>query len=244
VPDAEIPHIRLGIAWAAVTFAVTAAGPVPLAIWMTLVALAAAGQACRTWRDDEVRPWRPLAIGGAVLLPVSASLGIAGVGAGSLVVAIVGALRWWRTGQPSWRDELLRGGVIAFGVGLAAASPVAARGMGLIPGVVLLSLIGVYDAGTYVVGTGAGSPWEGPAAGVASVFAVTLAVAAVFAPPFRGISPWLLGLAVAGLAPLGPAAVRRMIGKTEGRTPALGRLDSLILAGPVWVALAALTLSR
>ncbi|MDQ1403045.1 MAG: hypothetical protein QOG03_1361, partial [Actinomycetota bacterium] len=243
VPDIEIPHVRLGIAWAVVTFAVATAGAAPLAVWMAVVALAAAGQACRSWRGAAVRPWRPVAIGGAVVLPLTAIAGLAGVGVGLLVIALTLGVRWWRTGQPSWRDELLRTASVAVGIGLAAASPVAARHLGLIPGIVLLSLVGAYDASAYVVGTGAGSPWEGPAAGVAAVFAVTLAVAAVFAPPFRGASPWLLGLAVTGLAPLGRRAADQITGDAEGRTPAVGRLSSLLLAGPVWVVLAVLTLS-
>lgn len=242
VPDADLPHVRLGIAWAAVTFALTAAGTVPLAVWMAVVALAAAGQACRSWREAEVRPWRPLAIGGAVALPLTAVVGLAGAAIGVALVGLGAAARWWRAGKPP-AGELLRSVAIALGVGLAAASPVVARHLGLIPGVVLISLIGAYDASSFVVGTGAGSPWEGPAAGVAAVLAVTLAVAAVFAPPFRGVSPWLLGLAIAVLAPLGRAAAQRLTGDAEGRLPALGRLDSLLLAGPVWAVLAALTLS-
>jgi hypothetical protein len=243
VPDAEIPHVRLGIAWAALTFALTAAGVWPLAIWLAVVALAGAGQACRSWRGGEDGPWRPVAIGGAVGLPLLATFGLLGTGVGALLIAAALGARWWQTGRPDWRRELWRTAAIGLGVGLAAASLVVARHFGLIPGVVLLSMVGVYDASAYVVGTGAGSPWEGPASGVAAVLAVTLAVAAVFSPPFRGIAPWLLGLAVAGLAPLGPPAIERITGEAEGRTPALGRLDSLLLAGPVWVVLAALTLS-
>ncbi|MBA3654970.1 MAG: hypothetical protein H0W70_12350 [Actinobacteria bacterium] len=127
---------------------------------------------------------------------------------------------------------------IALAFGLAAAAPVLVRRLGLVEVIFLLGLVGVYDASAFLVGTGATRPWEGPVAGVAFMFAVTLAAAAVFVPPFDGVSPWLLGALAAATAPLGPAAADKLLGDGNARTPAVRRLDSLLVLGPLWAALA------
>ena len=128
-------------------------------------------------------------------------------------------------------------------LGLAGAAAVLLReATGLVPVLVLLAYAMVYDAGTYVVGSGAASAWEGPAAGIAATGTVTLAVAALAAPPFTGASPWLLGLLAAVLVPVGPVigfALCGSGGDTNPRLPALRRLDSLLVLGPVWSAVAA-----
>jgi hypothetical protein len=60
----------------------------------------------------------------------------------------------------------------------------------------------------------------------------------VFVPPFSGASPWLLGLLAAALAPFGPLVGTLLLGEREARAPALRRLDSLLVLGPVWAAAA------
>jgi hypothetical protein len=106
----------------------------------------------------------------------------------------------------------------------------------------MLMLVLVYDASAYLVGTGAASPWEGPAAGAAFILAITLAVAAVFVPPFRGVTPWVFGFLAAVLAPLGPYAGSALLPEPKSRAPGLRRLDSLLVLGPVWAVLALLVL--
>lgn len=138
-------------------------------------------------------------------------------------------------------SPLLTAGLAA-AFGMAGAAPVLLRGDGLIPVFVLLSFVHVYDAGAYVVGSGAALAWEGPAAGVVSIAAVTLAVAAVLSPPFRGATPWLFGLLAAALTPLGPLAAARLIGDRPVRMPAVRRLDSLLVVGPLWALAAGLVL--
>jgi hypothetical protein len=125
---------------------------------------------------------------------------------------------------------------VALAIGLAGAAPVLARRMGLVEAIALLSMVSVYDASAYLVGSGGASRWEGPAAGVAAVAAVTLATAAVFVPPFEGASPWAAGAVVAGLGPLGPLVATALLGRPLARAPALRRLDSLLIVGIPWVA--------
>ena len=155
-----------------------------------------------------------------------------------LTVALAGALSpgWRRTGVPV-------AAAAAAVLGLAAAAPVLLRAeTGLVPVLVLLAFAMAYDAGNYLVGSGASSAWEGPAAGMAAVGTLTLVVAAVLVPPFRGVTPWVLGGLAAVLAPLGPIVGTALQGRHQGRVPALRRLDSLILLGPLWSLAAVLLL--
>ena len=240
------PRVRLGMGWAFVTFTAAAAGPVWIGIWMALAGAIAAAQTSRTWRGRR-RPHIGIASAGAALLALSAAngvvlfvatgalIGVAAFAVGPLRAAAGKATR----GRVSGPLTLL----LAGSVGCSAAAPVLARQLGLVEAVVLLALVGVFDASNYLIGSGAANPWEGPAAGVAFIATVTLAVAAVFVPPFRGASPWLLGLIAAVLTPAGPVVATSLIGTEGASVPALRRLDSLLLTGPVWVAVAALMVS-
>jgi hypothetical protein len=130
--------------------------------------------------------------------------------------------------------NLARKVLIVLGPAAACAGAVLARNHGLDQGLVLIGMVCVYDSAAYLIGTGANNPWEGPIAGVASIAALTLLVAALFLTPFRGNSPWILGGMAAVLAPLGPVAARRLSPDRAVRVPALRRLDSLLLLGPAW----------
>src|SRR5581483_1387009 len=190
------------------------------------------------WRGRPVRPTAPVVVFGAAAVPLGAAFGTIGlaVAAGAVVVAAVVAPLV--VAPPPRRGRENPGLTLAFalGLGMAAAAPVIARQRGLLPALVLLTLVGVYDASAFVVGAGASNVWEGPAAGAAFVAAVTLLVAGVFVPPFTGVSPWVLGAAAAVLAPFGPVVGSLMLGERAGPAQAVRRLDSLLVAGPVWAA--------
>jgi hypothetical protein len=99
--------------------------------------------------------------------------------------------------------------------------------------VALLVLVAAYDAGDFLVGTGAGTTWEGPAAGVAAVAVVGFGIFVIALPPLEEQGAIGAAVLVALLAPLGPPITSALIG--DGATPArfVRRLDSLVLAGPV-----------
>jgi hypothetical protein len=247
VPDVDGPRVRLGMAWAVVTFTAAAAGPVWIAAWMGLAGGIAAAQTARTWRSRPRRPHPEMAAVIGAALPAACG---AGATAGAITLAVlvvaafaIGPLRAAAgkatRGRISGPLTLLVGGAAGF----AAAAPVLARQLGVVEAVVLLAFVGVFDASNYLIGSGATNPWEGPVAGMAFMAAVTLAVAAVFVPPFRGVSPWLLGALAIVLTPAGPVAATALIGTDGAKVPALRRLDSLLLTGPVWVAVAAATVS-
>ncbi len=228
------PHGRLGLAWATVTVGLTVLGPVWLAAWLAVAAFIAGAQTCLVWRK---RRERPVSLAGAVIaggMPIAASFDtrwMTGVVAAGVLVTFVARLRA-PTRAPS-RDVAL---TLAVGVpiGLGAAAPVLVRHTGIAAALLLLAMVCVYDAGAYVVGTGASSAWEGPAAGVAALVPLTIFAEVVLIPPFSGSEPLFLGILAALLAPAGPVAGSALLGDRAAHAPALRRLDSLLLVGPLW----------
>ncbi len=257
------PHGRLGVLWAVVTVAAAAAGALWLAVWLALAAGLAGAQVSRasagrsrartsaSGRTDPAAPGASMAIAGtgAACTTLAALAGppVVAAAAGAVPVVAIGYVLAGRgPRKPGLRESLLLS-VATVMVGLAGAAPVLLREeVGLVPVLVLLAYAMAYDAGTYVVGSGAASAWEGPAAGIAAAGTVTLAVAALFVPPFSGASPWLLGVLAAALAPIGPVIGVAFSGEgrsskggnepngRKARLPALRRLDSLLVLGPLW----------
>jgi sulfur-carrier protein len=228
------PHGRLGLAWATVTVGVTVAGPSWLAAWMGVAAFMAGAQTCRVWRKRGERPVTLAAAAVACALPVAASFDLAwmvGVVVAGVLVSLVARLRT-PTRAPS-RDVALTL-VIGVPIGLAAAAPVMVRHTGIAATLLLLALICFYDASAYLVGTGASSAWEGPAAGVTALVPLTIFAQVALLPPFSGTEPLLLGILAAVLAPIGPVAASALLGDRAAHAPGLRRLDSLLLLGPLW----------
>ncbi len=97
----------------------------------------------------------------------------------------------------------------------------------------MLVLVSVYDAGDFLVGTGASTAWEGPAAGVAAVAVFSFAASVVAIPPVDRSGALILGVLTGVLAPAGPLAASVLIG--NGWRPArfARRLDSLLVLGPL-----------
>lgn len=231
-PEAAGPHGRLGVVWAVITVVVAAAGPAWLAAWLALHGGLAAAQVAR-WRSRRPRQTVMAMSGlGATAVTLAALGGPSSLAlcAGGVVVAAL-ACALWKQGRTR---DLLLASLVAVAIGGVAAAPVLLRATGLAPVLVLFAYAMAYDASTYVVGSGAANAWEGPAAGIAATGTVTLTVAALLVPPFRGASPWVLGALAAGLAPLGPLAASALLGDSTSRAPALRRLDSLLVLAPVW----------
>ena len=238
VTDTDKPHVRLGLAWIVVTIAAVAGGTTTLGLWMSVMAAVAAIQVTKVWMDRSERPVSYVAVGGAAALPLAAIGGLETLNI-LIVLAVVITLlaRVSNVTKAPSRDVALTL-MIILPIGLAAASPVLLRSLGLAAPLALFAFAAFHDMGAYLVGTGAGSDWEGPVAGIASIVCVTLFVA-VLVPSFEGGSPFLLGLVAGILAPLGPLAASVILGDREARAPALRRIDSLLLLGPVWAWLAA-----
>ena len=234
VHKSVLPHGRLGLAWATVTVGLTVLGPTWLAGWLAVAAFIAAAQTCLVWRKRGERPVSLAAAAIAAGMPVAASFDtrwMTGMAVAGVLVTFVARLRA-PTRVPS-RDVALTLAV-AVPIGLAAAAPVLVRQTGIAAALLLLAMVCAYDAGAYLVGTGASSAWEGPAAGVAALVPLTILAEVVLIPPFAGSEPLFLGLLAAVLAPAGPVAGSALLGDRGAHAPALRRLDSLLLVGPLW----------
>ena len=238
--DVRGPRVRLGLAWAAISAAAVALGGVVCALVMAAVALGAAGQASKSWRKapSRSRPNKPVAVAGAFLLPVAVTGGSAAVAATALLVGVGSVLATWLQST-----DLRATAAVGLLVGAGAASVVVVRDeLGPAPALVLLACAHVYDASAFVIGSGTTSRLEGPVAGIVSIAVVCLLAAAVLVPPFRGPSPLVLFVTASVLAPAGTYLASAILGDQQADVPALRRIDSLLLLGPVWGAIGALTL--
>ena len=236
--DTDGPRVRLGLVWGAIATVATLAGPLPAAVAFGAVALGAAGQTCRAWRRDARRPYRPVAIAGAVLIALSGAAGPIAVTAAAVIsgVGAFGAAQA-RLGQRDWDAPLTA--AIALVVGIAASGvPLARAELGATAAFVLLATVFVAEASWFVIGSGARTFLDAPVASTAAVAAVSMAVAAVLVPPFRGASPWVLGAIAAVLIPLGPYVASAVLPKPNAFAPALRRVDGFLLVSPVWVLVA------
>jgi CDP-diglyceride synthetase len=234
VNEVRAPHGRLGLAWATVTVAAAVGGQVWLALWFAVNAAVAAATCARVGRARGDRPSPAIAgaaAGALVLAAASGMTAMTAVVAAAVFVTLVGQLAL-PTRRPTHDAALTLAAALA--VGVAAAAPVLLREAGLSPVLVLLAYAAAYDAGAYLVGTGASSTWEGPIAGIVTALPITLLVAVALVPPFRGASALLLGAVAAATAPLGPLAASALLGDSSAPAPALRRLDSLLVLGPLW----------
>ena len=201
---------------------------------MAVIAFVAASQTATVWRKRGERPLPGFAAAAAAAIPLTAATGLDHMNmvvAGAIVLTLVARVAT-PTKAPG-RDVALTL-VIGLSIGMAAAAPVLLRSINIPAALYLLACAALYDAGAYLVGTGASSAWEGPAAGVAALIPLTMLAAVALVPPFHGGSPLLLGALAAVLAPFGPVAGSALLGDRTAYAPALRRLDSLLVLGPIW----------
>ncbi|MSO87727.1 MAG: hypothetical protein EXQ71_09440 [Acidimicrobiia bacterium] len=118
--------------------------------------------------------------------------------------------------------------------GLVGLSMVLLDGIDQGSALVLLLLVSAYEIGDYIVGSGARTPYEGPAAGLVAVVVITFIVSTT---PISALSfgdSWIFGLVVAVGAPGGQVLASALLPTATGPASALRRIDSLLLVAPVW----------
>lgn len=236
--DTDGPKVTLGVLWftavlGAAVFDVRAMLPVTGA-----VAVVAALQVAQAWRFQlDLR--RPLVAVLAGSIPVAAALGgVFGLGAAvvgaTLVAAIEALLSEGRVDARSIRRAELdvRTAVPA---GLASGALVALAGIGPGLAISLILLISAYEMGDFIIGTGSSNAVEGPVAGVLSTIVVGSVV--LVAQPFGGSDALVLVVAAGLLAPAGQVVASAILPRGAAWAPALRRLDSYLLAAPLWLLL-------
>ena len=234
--DTAGPRVRLGVVWFLAAGAALAVGPLPAAIVYGGVAAVAAAQSARCWRRGGARPNEVVAAGMAGAMAAGAVLGAAAAGVALLagvVVAGVVAGGDRKSPHPIVVDV---GWTIQCGLfpGLVGLSMVLLDRFDQGSALALLVLVSAYEIGDYVVGSGARTPYEGPAAGLVAVVVVTFVLSATPVYTLSFSATWIFGSLVAIGAPAGQLVASALLPTAAGPASALRRIDSLLLVGPAW----------
>lgn len=249
VYDTRGPKVRLGFSWfvavaGAVLLEVSGYGLWALAVLYAAVAGVAGLQTARAWSVRREHPNVIVAGVAAAAAPLGAMLntGLAGVAVVGLAVASIGAALLERS---VGRDPVVDAGfTVRCGLfaGLAATSVVLVAREEIGAAIALLALVSMYEMGDFLVGSGSANAFEGPIAGMVGVAALSFGLSVIVPPPFTDPAQVLLfGGLVALMAPIGQLAASAILPRSGSHAPALRRVDSLIVVGPVWLTLLWLT---
>ena len=236
VYDIDGPRVRLGLLWFVVAFVALVLGPLPAAVLYGGTGAVAAAQTARAWRRRKQRPHRVIAaaLGGGLALGASFGPGVAG----AALLAGTGAAVYVAATDAKSRAPILEGAgwtlQCGLPVGVAAMSMVLLARLDQGSAIALLLLVSAYETGDYLIGSGARNPYEGPLAGIAAITVVTFIVSSLSISAFDVGQAWVFGAVVAILAPLGQLLASALLPTAGAPASGLRRLDSLLLAAPVW----------
>ncbi len=229
--------MRLGLLWFVLGLVALILNVFVAAVLFAVVAGFAAHQAALTWQREREPVQVVTAVVAAAGFPLAAAFSHVTAGfwvllftVGSLAAALV------RTDK----DELPMREVAytlqsSLFVGLAAASPILAFHEDKLAALVLFVFVAAYDCGDFLVGAGSRSSIEGPIAGALAVAACSFSLQVMSPEPFVGAVAWIYGIAVMIFAPVGQVAASAMLARWTDRVPALRRLDTLIVVGPIFL---------
>ncbi len=234
--DVDRPHIRLGFLWGLLVIAALALGPIATAAVYGLTAAVAALQSAIAWKRSGTNPNRVVAGVVAVAVPMATGAAEWGLGAAMLIGVAASVLTSGGSGAEVVRNSAITIRCWLF-AGLAAASVVAAYHFNVWAGVSLVALSAAYDAGDYIFGADARHRWIGLIAGSCAVAVVAFSLWVVQMAPFGGDPVFVFAMALVLTAPLGQVVASLVLPDGRALASGLRRLDTLIVAGPVWVLL-------
>lgn len=239
----ERPTISLSVLWfvlilSAITFSAWA-----VAVVASGVAGIAGLQTGHEWARHAPSD-RRMAAGFAVVTGLSGLAGTFGLGL-ACVILVFAAMAYSLTGVvhmgPSKRDSAIDfAGILvrsAVPAGVAAGSLVALTSRGTGAAVGLLLLVSAYEVGDYLVGSGSANAVEGPIAGLAALAVAGAGLALAQPSPFDGPRAILFAILTAACCPLGQVLGSAILPRGDAWAPGLRRLDSWLLAGPLWLLL-------
>jgi hypothetical protein len=222
--------------WFVAAFTAMALGPLPTALVYGAASAAAAAQTARVWRRRSARPDQLVAAAASGALVLGAVFGAGGTGLAALGLA--GAACWLAMNDRKSRHHVFTdaGATVrcALFVGLAGACVVLTLRYDVGAALALLLMVSSYEAGDYLIGTGAANPFEGPVAGGAAVLVTTFVISAIGIGPFEFGATWSFGLLAVVLCPAGQLAASAILPAPDSPASALRRLDSLLVLAPVW----------
>lgn len=241
------PKITFGICWFALLVGAVLLGayfddPVIASVAVAGVAAPIAGlaglqtgnawfpqlSATRTWTASAAYLTGISGFYGAWGVPIGVAMGLI------LLLFYVLLYRGHRRTPAQLFDVLARSAIPA---GLAVASLAALGGVGIGAQISLILLVSAYETGDFIVGTGSANAIEGPLAGLVALGAMTFLLFLVQPAPFE-TTTILLFAALAGICcPLGQILASGLLPRGNAWAPALRRLDSYLLAAPLWLVL-------
>ncbi len=231
------PKVLLGVAWFLVLVGLFLIDARIAALLLVPVAAVAGLQVGHAWAARELVDRRVVsAIAAVVALTGLVDKRLLGVGVvvGVAACLIAAAIQGSADGATLIRvAELLVRSAIPVG---------AAAGSMLLLGVdspdafmALVLLVSAYEAGDFLVGTGADNAFEGPMAGLLALAVVGAGLTLVQPVPFdRASMPLFAGLVAIG-CPLGQLLASALLPHGTAWAPALRRMDSYLIAAPLWV---------
>ncbi len=126
----------------------------------------------------------------------------------------------------------------ALPVGVAVASLAALASVSIGAQLSLILLVSAYEAGDFIVGSGSSNAVEGPLAGLVGLGAMAFLLFLVQPAPFDSTTILLFAVLAGICCPLGQVLASGLLPRGNAWAPALRRLDSYIVAAPVWLLLA------
>ena len=250
VYDTSGHKVTFGLLWFCSALLCLVVGIVPLAILYGAAASIGAYEAMRAWGRRGYSGSPELAAGGAGVICLAAAMGPAPAGIAVLVFTAAALLApLVIASEPAASSTMARapGGsdsslietalVLQCGLvlGLAGASMPLVYDSDIGAAVSLLLLVSAYEIGDYLIGSGAANAVEGPFAGIVAVLVVAFALFVVEPPPFDRTTVPVFALMVAFFAPVGQLAASAVMPTSKVLAPAVRRLDSLIIVGPLWM---------
>ena len=229
MPKPDGPHARLGVLWFLLACGACVFGTIAVAVLFAALAAVSAMQTSRAWAAHRRRV-NPVLVGSAsAIVPVFALFGPVAFGIGVAVAVGVVVL-----GGAMVSSDVAVGLRVVIIPAIAAGSVVLISRTDMGALVVLLFLISAYETGDYLMGSEAGSVFEGPLSGIAAVLVLTFAEAVLQLGPFETRAAWVFGALVAVLAPLGAPLASALAPPASTAGPALRRLDAWLVVAPVW----------
>lgn len=224
-----------------VALAGVVASPISAALVYCVAAGWAARQVVRAWGSV---PWQADLAAGLGALPVLAALAGTRPLVAALAVAVVVAIgaacapgggRFAGRGSRAAALGILWLAVVP---AVGAASLVLVRTESLASALVLLLVVSAYEVGDFIVGSGASNPVEGPLAGITTALLIGFPLAVILVSPFDDAGAALLGFAAVA-CPFGQVAASALLPDAGAPAPALRRIDTLLVLGPLWAAASA-----
>lgn len=236
LPEPRALHLVIGGGWFLVIVTAMWFGVGPLATVLAATAGLAAGQTARAWDQAGEGADTALALLVAALAPIAAAVHTAALGAVLCAGAVVSLLS--ATAQRSSAPVPLRaaGFTVQSWIGPAVATGSLVLAHQYEPGIAvwLVALTAIYDAGHYLVGADSSRPWVGVLAGLLGIVVTSFALVMIGVPPLDAGLAVRYALLAAFAIPAGVALAGALLPDPDAPAGALRRIDSLLVAAPLW----------